>query len=157
MKKGVFVAVAAIGLTLGLAACNEDDEAETTSSSEVEVVQDQAPDRAADDAAPATAAEAARDALTDAAENLAEAARNTTEVARSKVAAGFDRAFLTVENFDLTRAQEAVDQSELSEDAKTTVKTAMEKAANSPAALDQVLSRVRSLLGGEAPGEGSGS
>ena len=54
---------------------------------------------------------------------------------------------LTVENFDLEKVQAMVDGTNLSDDEKTTIKTALERAKDSPELLSAILDRVKAAIG----------
>jgi hypothetical protein len=113
-----------------------------------------ATDTASDAAAVgADTAEAATDVAADAAADAMEAASDAADAATDAVVEGdssFDLAtaaeVLTVDGFDLEKATDLVNASTLSDEAKATVITSMEQAADNPAILGAILYNTKTLV-----------
>ncbi len=91
------------------------------------------------------AADSAMEATNDAAEATGEAAEETMDSAGDAVSDTPEA--LTLDGFDLDKAKEAIDNSSLGDMAKTTLKTAIETAQDSPELLQTALEKAREALG----------
>lgn len=123
-----------------------DDAAEATTddtdaAAQDEPVQDETADDAAETTTDATDADVQDEAATDATDATG------TETATDEQVEGADAEDLTVAGFDYDDAITAIDESDLGEVQKTTLKAAVTRARDNPEQLREVLTTVRTALG----------
>ena len=92
----------------------------------------------------ADAAEEAVEGAADVAESAAEGAVDAAEAEMDTLSA---EELLKPENFNLEKVSALIDGTDLSDQEKTTIKTALDQAKNSPELLSAVLDRVKAVLG----------
>ncbi|GGD41427.1 hypothetical protein [Sinisalibacter lacisalsi] len=121
-----------------------------TASDATDAMNDAASD--AVDSAMDTAGEAASDAMDSMSDAVDDTADTTGETAAEAAETGTESAMsitdlLTVENFDAEKITMMIDQSDLGEAQKATLKSAVESAGDSPEEIEAVIDQIKQAMG----------